>query len=441
MPPKQIMRYLKKIHGRWFYNRRVPEYARINDSRYPRVVLALRTADDETAIIQRNKQEAADNRLWAALKRMADAGEGREAYFAAQEVREAFGLPAKSPASFDIDETRQAVKILRSVTKHHVDHYGDESMPRVEGREAAKLTAALFGQVDRPKSSTTEAMNYVIDTISKPVLAMKSPAQTASWKRPKLLAVKSFVEVCGDKPLVDIEGDDALAFFDSLEGRMLEPSDKFGYDAAKRQLADMRQLHADWCLRHKLRIENPFDGLKLRPLGKIALDKERPAFTQEWIETKILGNPKISGMAAIRRHALFVIAETGARPGEIINLQPSQIKLGEPIPHIEITVIDDGEVKREIKTKPSIRKLPLVGAALAAMRHHPDGFPKLFDKGNSFSAAVNKFLRENDMMESPSHTVYSLRHAAEDRLKVAGLGRVDTYLIHRTIAAIVTTAR
>ncbi|MFM2281245.1 MAG: hypothetical protein RLZZ444_3476, partial [Pseudomonadota bacterium] len=363
---KNIMRYLKRIHGRWFYNRRVPEHAKINDSRYPRVVTALRTADDETAILRRNMQEDADNKLWVALKRMGDAGEGREAYFAAQDVREAFGLPPKAPERFDIEETRKAIKIVKAVTQSHVERYGDSDMPREEGREAAKLTAALFGQVDQPKSSTTEAMNYFINTISRPILAMKSPAQTATWKRPKLLAVNSFVDICGDKPLVELDGDDALAFFDHLEGRLLDPSDKFGYDAAKRQLADMRQLHTEWCLRHKLRIENPFDGLKLKRPGKINLDSERPAFSRQWIETKILCNPRITGMGAVRRHALFVIAETGARPGEIINLQPSQIRLDAEIPHIEITVIDDGGVKREIKTKPSIRKLPLVGVALAA---------------------------------------------------------------------------
>ena len=37
------------------------------------------------------------------------------------------------------------------------------------------------------------------------------------------------------------------------------------------------------------------------------------------------------------------------------------------------------------------------------------------------SATVNKFLRENGLMESEDHTLYSLRPAFEDRMLAAGI--------------------
>lgn len=42
-----------------------------------------------------------------------------------------------------------------------------------------------------------------------------------------------------------------------------------------------------------------------------------------------------------------------------------------------------------------------------------------FDKGDGFSATVNKYLDEHGLKQSPRHTVYSLRHGFKDRLREA----------------------
>lgn len=34
---------------------------------------------------------------------------------------------------------------------------------------------------------------------------------------------------------------------------------------------------------------------------------------------------------------------------------------------------------------------------------------------------MNKYLRDNGMLESPKHSMYSLRHAFEDRMLAAGV--------------------
>jgi hypothetical protein len=38
--------------------------------------------------------------------------------------------------------------------------------------------------------------------------------------------------------------------------------------------------------------------------------------------------------------------------------------------------------------------IPLVGLALEAMKRHPNGFPRYFDKGSNLSAALMKALQE-----------------------------------------------
>jgi integrase len=112
------------------------------------------------------------------------------------------------------------------------------------------------------------------------------------------------------------------------------------------------------------------------------------------------------------RDVVYVIMETGARPSEIINLSKHRIMLDGIIPHIRIKA--EG---RLLKTEHSERDVPLVGMALDAMRRHPDGFPRYFDKGSNLSATLMKHFKKHKLLPSEKHTVYSFRHSFKDRLK------------------------
>jgi len=112
------------------------------------------------------------------------------------------------------------------------------------------------------------------------------------------------------------------------------------------------------------------------------------------------------------RAAVHVMINTGARPSEIINLRRDRIILDAEIPHIQVRPDD-----RVLKTEWSYRDIPLVGVALEAMRRFPDGFPRYYDRGDVFSATVNKYLEDHKLKESERHTLYSLRHGFKDRLR------------------------
>jgi integrase len=104
--------------------------------------------------------------------------------------------------------------------------------------------------------------------------------------------------------------------------------------------------------------------------------------------------------------------ETGARPSEIVNLSKARIRLDAETPHILIAA--EG---RLLKTDHSERAIPLVGVALEAMRRHPHGFPRYFDKGSNLSAAVMKHFRRHKLLPTAKHSLYSFRHSFKDRLK------------------------
>lgn len=96
-------------------------------------------------------------------------------------------------------------------------------------------------------------------------------------------------------------------------------------------------------------------------------------------------------------------------------LTEAQIKLDAAVPHIKI----EG-VGRQLKTPHSERIIPLVGVSLEAFKQFPNGFPRYADNPG-LSATVNKFLRENGLLEGDGHSMYSLRHSFEDRLLAAGV--------------------
>ena len=87
-----------------------------------------------------------------------------------------------------------------------------------------------------------------------------------------------------------------------------------------------------------------------------------------------------------------------------------------------------------LKTEHSERDIPLVGLALDAMRRHPNGFPRYFDKGSSLSATLMKHFGNHELLPTDKHKIYSFRHSFKDRLKAVEAPEelIDEMMGHRT---------
>jgi integrase len=129
------------------------------------------------------------------------------------------------------------------------------------------------------------------------------------------------------------------------------------------------------------------------------------------------------------RDVVYAVMETGARPSEIVNLTAQRIVLDAEIPYIRIQ--PEG---RLLKTQHSERDIPLVGLALEAMKRHPQGFPRYFDKGSSLSATLMKHFSKRELLPTAQHKVYSFRHSFKDRLKAVEAPEelIDEMMGHRT---------
>ena len=136
-----------------------------------------------------------------------------------------------------------------------------------------------------------------------------------------------------------------------------------------------------------------------------------------WIRDKILAPNLFDNLNVEARRILYVLIETGARPSEICNLRPKNIRLDEKVPYIAIRESND----REIKADASDRDIPLVGISLAAMQLHPTGFPRYVDKETSLSAVLMKAFKSRNLLPTNRHKVYSIRHSMEKRMLEAGV--------------------
>jgi integrase len=150
-------------------------------------------------------------------------------------------------------------------------------------------------------------------------------------------------------------------------------------------------------------------------------EARKPEFSPNWIAENILKPGSLPGLNSEARDIVIICAETGCRESEVFDLPAASIVIDAPIPHIRIRV-EDGPVgqRRDVKTAASIRDVPLVGAALEAMKRNPTGFPRYRGNANYYNT-TRKYLLDNGLFPSDAHSLGGLRHSYESRMRRAGV--------------------
>lgn len=404
-------RYLIKRGNYYHYKRRIPVTVAeiLNTSTHVRK--SLKTDDLAIARQRRDALEAADNEYWSSLILDNESGKALARYKAAVRRAEALGFDYK-----DADQiaTLPIEDIVARVTS---------LMGRSPSNEEVR---AVLGGVERPNITVTDAFEVYVKEITAAEVAGKSAKQKELWQNTKRRAVRTFIDVVGEKPIADVTRDDARKLYNFWLERIVptKPGGKhYSTDSGNRCLGDMRQLYKRYFeYVGEPDRPNPFDGLSFRGGAKGSKKKRsRPPFSNKWIKQNFLKPGKLANLNEEARGVFLALIETGARLSEICNLSEDFIVLNHEVPHLRIEPREDPDDPREIKTASSIRSIPLVGVALEVFKKFPQGFPRYADKGSSLSATLNKFLAENELLETDRHVVYSLRHSFEDRMKDAGL--------------------
>lgn len=382
---------LKKIGNTFHMRRRVPKrYASIE----PRELVSqsLHTDSEQLA-----KMKAAA--AWAELiegweARLAgDTQDAERRFEAARELAERRGfryLPAAKVAALPEVELLERIEAVPT-------HKGDPNMPEAD---------AILGGVSEPPVTVSRALELYW-ALAKDKTLGKSEDQLRRWKNPRIKAVKNFIAVVGDKALPEITGDDMLTFRDWWIDRIAD--EDLTPNSANKDLIHLGDVLKTVNRMKRLGLVLPLSDLSLKE-GEAA---KRPPFSCRWIKDHLLAPGALDGLNEEARAILLVMVKTGCRPSEIAALTPDTIHLSYNVPHISIE-----PVGRQLKSRRARRKIALTGVSLEAMRAFPNGFPRYRDK-SGLSGAVNKFLRENGLLESDVHSLYSLRHAFEDRLLAA----------------------
>lgn len=401
-------RFLQRRGDRWQYVRRVPESVASQDRRAPIIRMSLKTHDLAVARVMRDALEQADHDLWASMLCDEDEPAAIKRYKAAVRRAAALNFAYRPAAELDARATWQELAermeaILDVRTPHTVE-------------------VAVLGGEPTPSVKLSEALKVYLDDIAASQLVTKSPQQRRKWRVIPERAVRTFIEVVSDKSITHITRDDAHKFYRYWLAR-IAPSEKGAKathtaSSGNRQIGELRKIFREYhaFMGDQDRI-NPFASLSFEEREKT----KRPPFTTAWLRDKILNAEALKGLNEEARAILLAMIETGARPSEICNLDKNTIHLEADFPHIRFLERDDPQAPRELKTKASIREIPLVGVALAAFTKFPNGFPRYREKEEAACAAINKYLRDNKLTPSPKHTLYSIRHAFEDRMKEAGI--------------------
>ncbi len=356
--------------------------------------LSLHTDSEEEAkqkapAVWRDMLEAWETKLEGST------AEGEERIKAAKNLAARRGyryMPATEVAKLPLEELLRRIEGIMN-SRGHID---------------IQKAEALLGVADKPELTVTDAMERYWKVAKAKTLG-KSDDQIRRWKNPRIKAVENFVKVVGDMPIADILTANLFDFRDWWIDRIAR-----GEVSANSANKDMIYLVA--MIREVARAT---DTTLRFSTDKLMLDEgkknQRPAFSTEWITDKLLAPGALAGLNAEARCIMLGMVNTGYRPSEGAMLTSSQIRLDGAIPYIQIEAVG-----RTLKSHNAERKIPLTGISLAAFREFPAGFPRYADNAG-LSDTINKFLRENKLLETDAHTLYGLRHSFEDRMLAAGV--------------------
>lgn len=287
-----------------------------------------------------------------------------------------------------------------------------EGTVSASGRFDPQEADAALGLASPPSISVSQSLDVFYEVAAED-LKGKNADQVRRWKNPRIKAMGNFLEVVGDKPLADITTEDMYMFRKWWVDRVLD-----GEVRADTANKDFTHLIGTWkrvCRSKGIKLAFSTDGLSLK--SDKEKDDVRPPFSREWIKDKLLAPGALDGLNTDARLILIGMINTGYRPSEGAGLLPEEIRLDANVPHIQI----QKNANRSLKTGHSKRAIPLVGVSLEAFRQASNGFPRYASNSAGLSATVNKFLRENKLLETTVHSLYSLRHSFEDRMLTAGI--------------------
>ena len=387
----------------WHLRMRVPTRYRLIEQRRE-IHLSLKTGDrDEAAALAHLRRKDILQDLDARLAGREPGSPSHYEALARIATSRGYGyVPARDLAQ-DISE------ILRRT---------DELISRGDS-PASAAAAALLGIAERPRMSVLEVAEKMPEWYPQE-LKGKAPKPQKVWRARWVRPAKKLVDRLGHDPdFENVARSDVLVLRDSLRDLVIDEELKPASAAKEFQNLDLlwKRYWVHFGLTSSDIPASPYRDLAA-DFSKMEGEDGRKAEVPHEVLRRLV---VLGGTKPLNEEAsdlVILLAHTGARQSEIIDIEPSAIILDAPIPHLDIRK-QTGEFARELKNASSARKIPLIGQSLSIMERRREGFPRYRGKG-TFSAAANKSLHSSGVLPD-GITIGGTRHSFEGRLRRAGI--------------------
>lgn len=419
--------------GMWKYRRRVPERLRLAMGKRE-IVQSLKTKDRSIAL---ERYAVADQAAVAALIKAGAIPRDRLLYDQTMRDLKATGLVKPDaqqvdpiPNDYDSQWNKWTAAILAESGK--LPQSVQNGPLRRDNNPALRMLLAQFNGVEPPRHSLSEAVDHYVK-------AKADGSNDRDLTKQVGLVVAVVRELTGkdDPTLEEITRDVAEQFRDTMLARGNKPA------TVKRRINTIRALVTLFITDKRLgkQLDNPFTGLKVKESAVSLAKKERDALTIEDIAACV---PRFAESNTDMTDIWTMQIFTGCRPTEISGLSWSEVHLDDDTPHLRLTFTP----RRRLKNKGSVRRVPLVGAALRIVRARAEGqhdssdpvFPRYGGSGGpaALSALQIKKMKQAGVWQVGLKVPYSTRHSVSDwmqrwvslaeaeRLMGHGSGKIST---------------
>ncbi|WP_158409546.1 tyrosine-type recombinase/integrase [Devosia psychrophila] len=352
----------------------------------------------------------------------------REAYLAAMERVAALEAAATSADALDVAADSMMDRYRRD------PETGDPVGANPIDTHTINLLRNRAGTYPAPEVTLEDAKRLYIAEKSKE--AGWADDTRASGRVDRVIGMVA--EALGRNPVVaGLTRDDARKVRDHMLARLKVNGEKIAAASVARELNDIKAVVSFAKKEMGLlgTFQNPFNDLSVGNGDQFMSDAEKrlplPPDILKDVRSRVVAhsNPELA--------LIWQILEgTGCRLAEIAGLRVQDIvldgQLGAAFPHVKVMWHED----RRVKTRASLRHVPLVGAALDAARSAlklPREAHMVFQAygrqrgSDTASAALMKHVRR--VTQNRKHVVHSLRHNMKDNLDLAEVGALDRNLI------------
>ncbi|WP_250471890.1 site-specific integrase [Caballeronia sp. GAFFF1] len=409
-----------------FFKRRVPDDIKPlppAGSKYAgkvHYVVSLQTTDPRVASKLIPALVEQTDRDWAQLRNPTRQGVLREAH----ELLLLNGVDPSAP-----ETTPEAVDHFHTFLEHQLPRSVVENEDITEGRQLDRyltpVQAAAFQMVQRRVKFTLE------DCLEQYVAARPETEKDARMVFGYLFAfLEGRSPVPGkDRDLQSVKRPDVNEFVRwLLAGKHGKGGKAVSTTTVSRYLTNVRAAFARAIRENELPIANVFAQVEIPKAGKDAVKRETFTVDQyRYLHSAIERHFAKEGPDQLRC-ILTLVAETGARLGEIVGLAAADVHLRAAVPYLDLKE----HPWRSLKTGlGSARKVPLTPKALeaakAALRladHSPFLFPRYTNdtkcRANAASASLVQWVRTREGLVGTKLGNHSLRHGMEDLLRAVG---------------------